>query len=172
MRKTYSYDHFTSTSINSFRFRYRGVSIPSDNIGLELLYGNPFITEKLLNLNFKISPLSFFQVNTTAAELLYSQIKSMIKLSPNSIVLDLCCGTGTIGQCLASSAKKVKKLTIKVLGIELCGDAVEDAKINAELNNLSNCVYIKDRVENVIDKLINRRNEYIDDNGILSELFR
>ncbi|MEE6504363.1 hypothetical protein FKM82_005158 [Ascaphus truei] len=68
------------------------------------------------------------QVNTLAAEVLYSAIADWAQLNQDSTVLDVCCGTGTIG---ISLAKKVKK----VVGIELCQEAVEDAKANAQINN-------------------------------------
>ncbi|XP_065502102.1 tRNA (uracil-5-)-methyltransferase homolog A isoform X3 [Caloenas nicobarica] len=99
-----------------------------EDLPLEHVAGDKYIYEELLGLKFRISPHAFFQVNTQAAEVLYTAIGEWAQLSPESTVLDICCGTGTIG---ISLAKKVKK----VIGIELCQEAVQDAKVNAQIND-------------------------------------
>uniref|UniRef100_A0A8C3KE33 tRNA (uracil(54)-C(5))-methyltransferase n=1 Tax=Calidris pygmaea TaxID=425635 RepID=A0A8C3KE33_9CHAR len=99
-----------------------------EDLPLEHVAGDKYIYEELLGLKFRISPHAFFQVNTQAAEVLYTAIGEWAQLSPESTVLDICCGTGTIG---ISLAKKVKK----VIGIELCQEAVQDAKANAQIND-------------------------------------
>jgi tRNA (uracil-5-)-methyltransferase len=66
-------------------------------------------------------------VNTLGAEVLYSTINDWCNINPNATVLDVCCGTGTIG---LSMAKHVKK----VIGVDICQEAIDDAKVNAALN--------------------------------------
>lgn len=68
---------------------------------LKLLHGSSTIVEILCGLKFLISPLSFFQTNTAAAEILYTSVDELFSPSPEVTVLDICCGTGTIGLCLA-----------------------------------------------------------------------
>lgn len=68
---------------------------------LQLLHGSSTIVEILCGLKFLISPLSFFQPHTAAAEILYTSVGELFSASPEVTVLDICCGTGTIGLCLA-----------------------------------------------------------------------
>ena len=116
---------------------------------VNVLYGIDHIVENLLGLQFKISPFSFFQTNTTGAEELYSIVREYMGNSDDKVVFDLYCGTGTIGQIVAPNAKKV-------VGIELIEEAVEAAKENAKLNGLDNCEFIAGDVavtiKNVKDK--------------------
>ncbi|XP_074897614.1 tRNA (uracil-5-)-methyltransferase homolog A isoform X2 [Buteo buteo] len=99
-----------------------------EDLPLEHVAGDKYIYEELLGLKFRISPHAFFQVNTQAAEVLYTAIREWAQLSQESTVLDICCGTGTIGISLAQKVKKV-------IGIELCQEAVQDAKVNAQIND-------------------------------------
>jgi len=110
---------------------------------IEVLYGREFIYEKLLGMNFKINPLSFFQTNTRGAEKLYSIVRDFIDETESKVVFDLYCGTGTIGQIVAPKAKKV-------VGIELIEEAVKDAIENAKLNGLDNCEFIAGDIAKVI----------------------
>lgn len=110
---------------------------------VNLLFGKDHITENLLGLKFKISPFSFFQTNTKGAESLYSIVRDYIGESKDKVVFDLYCGTGTIGQIAAASAKKV-------VGIELIEEAVEAAKENAKINNLNNCEFLAGDVAEII----------------------
>ncbi|NXI36259.1 TRM2A methyltransferase, partial [Galbula dea] len=119
-----------------------------EDLPLEHVAGDKYIYEELLGLKFRISPHAFFQVNTQAAEVLYTAIKEWAQLSQESTVLDICCGTGTIG---ISLAKKVKK----VIGIELCQEAVQDAKVNAQINELSNTEFHCGKAEDIVPSLIN-----------------
>ncbi|XP_030073598.1 tRNA (uracil-5-)-methyltransferase homolog A [Microcaecilia unicolor] len=119
-----------------------------EDLPLEHVTGNKYIYEELLGLKFRISPHAFFQVNTAAAEVLYAAIGDWAQLSEDSIVLDVCCGTGTIG---ISLAKRVKK----VIGIELCQEAVEDAKANAQMNDLDNVEFRCGKAEDLFPTLIN-----------------
>lgn len=108
-------------------------AIKADEI--RLLYGREYIYEKLLGLTFKISIFSFFQTNSKMAEVLYSKVKDLAGNLENKVVLDLCCGTGSIAQILAKNAKHI-------LGIELIKEAVEAAKENTKFNLLNNCSFI------------------------------
>ncbi|NXG65835.1 TRM2A methyltransferase, partial [Hemiprocne comata] len=119
-----------------------------EDLPLEHVAGDKYIYEELLGLKFRISPHAFFQVNTQAAEVLYTAIREWAQLSQESTVLDVCCGTGTIG---ISLAKKVKK----VIGIELCQEAVQDAKVNAQINELSNIEFHCGKAEDIVPSLIN-----------------
>ncbi|NXE72117.1 TRM2A methyltransferase, partial [Cochlearius cochlearius] len=119
-----------------------------EDLPLEHVAGDKYIYEELLGLKFRISPHAFFQVNTQAAEVLYTAIREWAQLSQESTVLDICCGTGTIG---ISLAKKVKK----VIGIELCQEAVQDAKVNAQINELNNIEFHCGKAEDVVPSLIN-----------------
>uniref|UniRef100_A0A8C8S1S6 tRNA (uracil(54)-C(5))-methyltransferase n=1 Tax=Pelusios castaneus TaxID=367368 RepID=A0A8C8S1S6_9SAUR len=119
-----------------------------EDLPLQHLAGDKYIYEELLGLKFRISPHAFFQVNTQAAEVLYKAIRDWAQLSQDSTVLDICCGTGTIG---ISLAKKVKK----VIGIELCQEAVEDAKVNAQINELNNIEFHCGKAEDIVPSLIN-----------------
>ncbi|KFZ66248.1 tRNA (uracil-5-)-methyltransferase A, partial [Podiceps cristatus] len=119
-----------------------------EDLPLEHVAGDKYIYEELLGLKFRISPHAFFQVNTQAAEVLYTAIREWAQLSQESTVLDICCGTGTIG---ISLAKKVKK----VIGIELCQEAVQDAKVNAQINELNNVEFHCGKAEDIVPSLIN-----------------
>ncbi|MBN3298897.1 TRM2A methyltransferase, partial [Amia calva] len=117
--------------------------LPSEHVA-----GEKWIHEEMLGLKFQISPHSFFQVNTPAAEVLYSAVGEWAQLGQDSTVLDVCCGTGTIGMSLAKSVKKV-------IGIELCQEAVEDAKVNARINGLSNIEFRCGKAEDIFPSVLN-----------------
>lgn len=72
-----------------------------DNAATEFLWGDTHICESLHGLKFKISPEAFFQINTKGADILYSSIMELAAPTDNSTVLDVCCGTGTIGLCFS-----------------------------------------------------------------------
>lgn len=102
----------------------------------DIIYGKPTITENLLGLNFEISMQSFFQTNPKCAEKLYQKVIDYTIENNNledGVVMDLFCGTGTIGQLLAG---KVNNL--KVIGVDIVASAIENAKKNAALNNIDN----------------------------------
>ena len=111
-----------------------------------ILYGKDFFYETLLGLRFKISTFSFFQPNSLAAEVLYSIVREYIGDTKDKVVFDLYSGTGTIAQLAASVADEV-------IGVEIVEEAVEAAKQNAALNNLSNCKFIAGDVLKVLDDL-------------------
>ena len=111
-----------------------------------ILYGQDFFYEKLLDMDFKITPFSFFQPNTKGAEILYKTVREYIGDIHNMTVFDLFSGTGTIAQVLAPVAKQV-------IGVEIVEEAVEAAKENAEHNGLSNCKFIAGDVFKVLDEI-------------------
>lgn len=98
------------------------------------LYGDDYITDKLCDLDFKISPLSFYQVNRDMAEKLYKVAKDYANLSKDDVLFDLYCGTGTIGLSMAKDCKKL-------YGVEIIEQAVENAKENARANNIKNAEF-------------------------------
>ena len=99
------------------------------------LRGEDCITDILCGLKFRISPLSFYQVNRNQAERLYNKAAEYASLTGNETVLDLYCGAGTIGLSMAKNAGKI-------IGVEIVPEAIEDAKINAELNGIKNARFI------------------------------
>jgi 23S rRNA (uracil1939-C5)-methyltransferase len=99
------------------------------------LWGSDYITDILCSLKVRVSPLSFYQVNSEQAQALYEKAAEYAALSAEDILLDVYCGAGTIGLSMAKSAKQV-------IGIEIVSQAVEDAKINAEINKIKNARFI------------------------------
>lgn len=112
----------------------------------EVIFGQDYFYESLLDLKFKITPFSFFQTNSLGAEVLYSIAREYIGVTKDKIIFDLYSGTGTIAQILAPVAKKV-------VGVEIIEEAVESAKINAKLNGLDNCEFIAGDVLKVISDI-------------------
>lgn len=111
-----------------------------------ILFGDEYIYEELLGLKFKISVFSFFQTNSLGAEVLYSKAREYIGDTKDKLIFDLYSGTGTIAQIVAPVAKKV-------VGVEIVEEAVEAARVNAELNGLDNCEFIAGDVLKVIDQI-------------------
>ena len=99
------------------------------------LYGNGYIYEKLCGLKFRISPASFFQVNSKQTEVLYSKAIEYANFKGNEVCIDAYCGTGTIGMIFSSKVKKV-------YGVELNKHAVSDANKNKEYNEINNIEFI------------------------------
>ena len=117
--------------------------------GTSILYGQDFITENLLGLDFKITPFSFFQTNSLGAELLYQVAGRYIGDTQGKAVFDLYSGTGTIAQLLAGVAQEV-------YGVEIVEEAVRAARENAKKNGIDNCTFIAGDVLKVIDDLQTR----------------
>lgn len=93
--------------------------------------GNDYLYEQMEDLKFKIGPKSFYQTNSDQAYNLYSKTREFANLTGDEIVYDLYTGTGTIANFVARKAKQV-------IGIEYVPEAIEDAKINSQINNISN----------------------------------
>ena len=104
-------------------------NIKSIYINNDLVYGNPTIKEKINNLEFLIGPNSFFQINTNMIANLYNSIKNFI--TPSSSLLDLYCGTGTIGIYLNEYFEHI-------LGIDIVKENIENAFLNKEINKIDN----------------------------------
>ena len=136
------------TIVKNINTKNTNVIMGKENINI---YGNGYIEDILGEYKFKISPLSFYQVNPVQAEKLYNIGVEAAKITKEDIVFDLYCGIGTISLFMANYAKKV-------YGIEIVEDAVNDAKENALNNNINNVEFIAGDVENVLDELINKRN--------------
>lgn len=100
----------------------------------DILYGDGFIRDTLLSRTFRISPNSFYQVNTAQAEVLYQKAAEYAGLTGAEVLLDLYCGTGTIGLTMADRAKQL-------IGVEVVPEAVDDARKNAAENGVSNAAF-------------------------------
>lgn len=110
----------------------------------EVLIGDGSIISNVGNKKYYVSEKSFFQVNKEVTELLYNEVLNLTKNSGASKVLDLYCGTGTIGIYIADYVDKV-------VGIDVSESSIRDANKNIELNNCQNIRFICDKVENVIE---------------------
>ncbi|XP_055331365.1 tRNA (uracil-5-)-methyltransferase homolog B-like [Paramacrobiotus metropolitanus] len=113
----------------------------------ELLFGKDNLMEQCGNYKFRVSPNSFFQLNTQAAEVLYKKIGEFLKPNRESILLDVCCGTGTIGLFLASKFDKV-------IGVERELLAVGDANFNADLNGIINATFYCGNATKLIPRIL------------------
>ena len=106
-----------------------------ENGQCSLLHGEPIVIERLLDLDFEISMESFFQTNPKSAERLYNKALDYVfeeELKPEDVVMDLFCGTGTIGQILTS-----RNTGVKIVGVDIVEEAIEDARRNAKRNNIT-----------------------------------
>ena len=133
--------------VKNINNRNTNVIMGKENINL---YGDGYIKDILGNYIFKISPLSFYQVNPVQAEKLYNIGVEAAGISKDDIVFDLYCGIGTISIFMAKYAKKV-------YGIEIVEEAVKDARENAKINKIDNTEFIAGDVEEVLDDLINNK---------------
>lgn len=111
-----------------------------------VLYGQDFFYEKLLGMEFKITPFSFFQPNSRAAEVLYSTVRDYLGDMRGKTLYDLFSGTGTIGQILSPVAGEV-------IGVEIVEEAVRAANENAAHNGITNCKFLAGDVFKVLDEI-------------------
>ncbi|KAG9300704.1 hypothetical protein G9A89_023502 [Geosiphon pyriformis] len=122
---------------------------------LEHIMGDEYVHEELLGNRFRISPRAFFQPNSAGAGIIYSVCQEWAKADNKpgkSKLIDICCGTGTIG---ITMAKKFDQ----VIGIELIEEAVEDARYNAKLNGIENIEFIAGKVEEQLQVFNSLQNE-------------
>lgn len=119
---------------------------------IKLYKGSDHIFEEMEGLKFKIGPKSFYQTNSEQAYELYKITRDFAGLTGNELVYDLYTGTGTIANFVASKAKKV-------VGIEYVPEAIEDAKVNAQLNNINNTSFYAGDMKDVLNK------KFIAENG-------
>ncbi|XP_049591132.1 tRNA (uracil-5-)-methyltransferase homolog B isoform X2 [Syngnathus scovelli] len=118
----------------------------------QLLFGQTHIYEQMLDFSFRISPDAFFQVNHSAATVLYSAVRDLCAPSTEDTygtLLDVCCGTGAMG---ITASPRVRRL----IGVELIEQAVEDARHNAALNKLDKCEFIAGKAEVVLPGLVSQ----------------
>ncbi|EXB74656.1 hypothetical protein L484_007662 [Morus notabilis] len=128
----------------------RSLTIPKVEISPETgtnILSEARIHDYISNLTFSISPTAFFQVNTLAAEKLYALAGDWAGLGPDTLLFDVCCGTGTIGLTLAHRVGMV-------VGIEMNASAVLDAQRNAEINGIKNCRFVCSKAEDVMGSLL------------------
>ena len=109
---------------------------------IKAIKGNDYLIDKIGDLSFRVSYNSFFQVNKFGVEILYEKIKEYASLTGKENILDLYCGTGTIGMYLAKYAKSV-------YGIEINKNAINDANYNKELNNINNIDFLCEDISNI-----------------------
>lgn len=126
----------------------------NDTIGdqeIKTYHKKDHIVEEMEGLKFKISPKSFYQTNSDQAYTLYKVARSFAELTGSEIVYDLYTGTGTIANFIAKQAKKV-------VGIEYVADAIEDAKVNSELNNIHNTSFYAGDIKNILNDAFLKEN--------------
>lgn len=107
------------------------------------LWGENYISDYIGDIKFNISPMSFYQVNHAQTKVLYDKAVEYADLSGNEVVWDMYCGIGTISLSLAKKAGKV-------YGVEIVPQAIEDAKVNARVNNLTNTEFFCGKAEEVV----------------------
>lgn len=135
------------TIIKNSNMKNTNVILGQENV---TLHGSGYIQDKLGEYCFKISPLSFYQVNPMQAEKLYLKGVEAANISKKDVVFDLYCGIGTISLFMSSYAKRV-------YGIEIVKEAVDMAKENAKLNQVDNVEFIAGDVEEAFDDLLHNR---------------
>lgn len=140
------------TVVKNINTKNTNVILGNENI---VIHGDGYIYDILGDYTFKISPMSFYQVNPVQAEVLYNTAIEMANLSKEDILFDLYCGIGTIGIFASEYVKKV-------YGIEIVEQAIEDAKENAKLNNIKNIEFYAGDVEKVFSNLMKNKQVYPD----------
>ncbi len=132
------------TIVKNINMQNTNVILGKENINI---YGKGYIYDKLGDYTFKISPLSFYQINPIQTEKLYNLALEKAELTGEEILFDLYCGIGTIGIFMANQAKEV-------YGIEIVKEAIEDAKENCKINNIKNAQYFAGDTEQLLTDLI------------------
>ncbi len=107
--------------------------------------GNDYIMEEMEGLQFKVGPKSFYQTNTEQAQVLYQVVRNFAQLRGEELVFDLYTGTGTIANFVANMSKHV-------VGIEYIPEAIEDAKVNSEINNIHNTTFIAGDMKDILNE--------------------
>ena len=136
------------TIVKNINTRNTNVILGEENINL---YGDGIITDILGEYKFRITPLSFYQVNPIQAEKLYNLAVEFAGITKEDVVFDLYCGIGTISLFMSKFAKKV-------YGVEIIKEAIQSAKENAKLNNVENAEFIAGDVEIILDDLVSIKN--------------
>lgn len=134
------------TIVKNINTKNTNVILGKENI---TIYGDGYIYDKLGDYTFKISPLSFYQINPVQTEKLYNLALEKAELTGNETLLDLYCGIGTIGIFMSNKAKAI-------YGIEIVEDAIKDAKENCKINNIANAKYYAGDTEKLLADLIEK----------------
>lgn len=137
------------TIIKNINVKNTNVILGNEN---EVIYGDGYIYDKLGDYTFKISPMSFYQINPVQTEVLYNTAIEMANLSKDETLFDLYCGIGTIGIFASPYVKKV-------YGIEIIKQAIEDARENACINDIRNIEFFAGDVEIVFEDVLNKNND-------------
>ena len=111
------------------------------------IYGKDCISDTLLDVEFEISPMSFYQINPVMTQRLYKKALEFAHIKKDDIVMDVYCGIGTISLCASKEAKEV-------IGVEIVKEAIENARENAKNNGIENARFFADSAENIVPKLI------------------
>lgn len=111
----------------------------------EILVGSKYISDNLLDNQYKISSMSFYQVNPEQTEKIYQLVKDNANLNNQDVVVDAYCGIGTITLTLAKDVKEI-------YGVEIIEEAINDAKLNANINNIDNAHFVVGKAEDQMEK--------------------
>lgn len=149
-------DEFVDTMVNNIdgvKSIIQNINDKKTNVimgeNCKTLWGSETISDNIGDFNFKISPLSFFQVNPIQTEVLYNKTLEYAGLRGTETVFDAYCGTGTISLFLSQKCKKV-------YGVEIVPQAIENAIENAKINKINNAEFIVGESEKVIPELIRK----------------
>ncbi len=124
----------------------------TNGMSAELFKGNPFLMEQMEDIQFKVGPLSFYQTNSEQAYEMYKIAREYAQLTGKEVVYDLYTGTGTIANFIAKNAHKV-------IGIEYVKEAIDDAKMNSELNKIDNTSFFVGDIGKILTA------EFVQENG-------
>ena len=136
------------TIVKNYNMKNTNVILGNEN---EVIYGDGYIYDELGDYTFKISPLSFYQINPIQTEALYNIAIEMADLKKTDTLFDLYCGIGTIGIFASPYVNRV-------YGIEIVKQAIEDAKENANINNIRNIEFFSGDVEKVFENVLKEHN--------------
>ncbi len=137
------------TVVKNINVKNTNVILGNEN---EVIYGDGYIYDKLGDYTFKISPMSFYQINPVQTEVLYNTAIEMANLSKTETLFDLYCGIGTIGIFASPYVKKV-------YGIEIVKQAIEDAKENASINDIRNIEFFAGDVEKIFEDVLKKNSD-------------
>jgi 23S rRNA (uracil1939-C5)-methyltransferase len=125
-------------------------NLKSLSLNNNVIFGDHYIEEKIDDLTFKLSPMSFYQINNKIMKKLYNKVLEYVSNIENETILDLYCGIGTITLFLSKQVKRV-------IGIEISEDAIKDARENVKINNSNNIIFIQGKVEEKINSLMDEK---------------
>lgn len=115
------------------------------DLPVHTFYGSDYIIEEMEDLQFKVGPKSFYQTNTEQAHILYQVVRQFAQLHGEELVFDLYTGTGTIANFVANEAKRV-------IGIEYVPEAIEDAKVNSQINHIDNTTFFAGDMKDILNE--------------------